>query len=72
MYYDRNYVASKLRRWEKYLNDFRLQKAVELLNDPNQKYTFSEVCSACRFNNSATLYRHLKKIKTANPCFDDK
>ena len=24
MYYDRNYVASKLRRWEKYLNDFRL------------------------------------------------
>ena len=71
-YFSKKFKKSVGKNFLSYLNDFRLQKAVELLNDPNQKYTFSEVCSMCGFNNSATLYRHLKKIKTANPCFNDK
>ena len=71
--YSKEYFSKKFKKtvgknFLTFLNDFRLQKALELLNSPDQKYTFSEVCSKCGFNNSATLYRHLKKIKQANPC----
>ena len=37
--------------------------------NPDKKYTFNEVCAKCGFNNSASLYRHLKKVKQANPRF---
>ncbi len=72
--YSKEYFSKKFKKavgknFLTFLNDFRLQKALEILNDPSQKYTFSEVCSMCGFNNSTTLYRHLKKIKKANPCF---
>lgn len=75
--YSKEYFSKKFKKtvgknFLSFLNDFRLQKAVELLNDSNQKYTFSEICSMCGFNNSATLYRHLKKFKNANPCFTNK
>ncbi len=75
--YSKEYFSKKFKQavgknFLSFLNDVRLQKAVELLNDPERKYTFNEVCSRCGFNNSATLYRHLKKIKQVNPCFRNK
>jgi AraC-like DNA-binding protein len=71
-YFSKKFKQSVGKNFLSFLNDVRLQKAVELLNDPDKKYTFNEICSKCGFNNSATLYRHLKKIKQANPCFSDK
>lgn len=75
--YSKEYFSKKFKQavgknFLSFLNDVRLQKAVELLNDPERTMTFNEVCSTCGFNNPATLYRHLKKIKQANPCFCDK
>ena len=71
--YSKEYFSKKFKQvvgknFLTYLNDFRLQKALELLNNPENDLTFSEVCARCGFNNSATLYRHLKKIRQANPC----
>ena len=70
--YSKEYFSKKFKQvvgknFLSYLNDFRLQKAIELLNDPERDLTFNEICTKCGFNNSATLYRHLKKIKEANP-----
>lgn len=44
-----------------FLNTTRVQKALELMNDPGQKRTFNEICLACGFNNPSSLYRHLRK-----------
>ena len=70
--YSKEYFSKKFKQvvgknFLTFLNDFRLQKALELLNDPESDLTFSEVCAKSGFNNSATLYRHLKKIRRANP-----
>lgn len=58
---DKNFLA--------FLNAVRLQKAIELLNDKKNKMSFLEICLACGFNNSTSLYRHLKKAnyKTQPP-----
>ncbi len=74
--YSKEYFSKKFKQvvgknFLTYLNDFRLQKALELLNDPESNLTFREVCERSGFNNSATLYRHLKKIRQANPCLLD-
>lgn len=47
-----------------FLNTMRTQKAMELLNDPDNHYSVHEVCAACGFNNTVSLYRHLKRAKT--------
>ena len=70
--YSKEYFSKKFKQvvgknFLTFLNDFRLQKAIELLNDPERDLTFSEICAKCGFNNPATLYRHLKKIRQANP-----
>ena len=70
--YSKEYFSKKFKQnvgknFLSYLNDVRLQKAVEFLNDPERTMTFNEICTKCGFNNSATLYRHLKKIRQANP-----
>lgn len=70
--YSKEYFSKKFKQvvgknFLAYLNDFRLQKALELLNNHKSDLTFSEICTRCGFNNSATLYRHLKKIRQANP-----
>ena len=75
--YSKEYFSKKFKQvvgknFLSFLNDVRLQKAVELLNSPENNLTFSEVCAKCGFNNSATLYRHLKKIKLANPKLQEK
>lgn len=75
--YSKEYFSKKFKQvvgknFLSFLNDFRLQKAIELLNDPERQMTFYEVCAQCGFNNSATLYRHLKKIREANPRLIDK
>ncbi len=75
--YSKEYFSKKFKQavgknFLSYLNDVRLQKAVELLKDPERTLTFNEICAKCGFNNSATLYRHLKKIKQANPRFCEK
>ena len=44
-----------------FVNSIRVQKAVEMLEDPNNKMTFLEVCLACGFSNTSSLYRHLKR-----------
>ena len=70
--YSKEYFSKKFKQnvgknFLSYLNDVRLQKAVEFLNDPERTMTFNEICAKCGFNNAATLYRHLKKIRQANP-----
>lgn len=50
---DKNFLA--------FVNSIRVQKAVEMLENPNNKLTFLEICLACGFNNTSSLYRHLKK-----------
>lgn len=51
---DKNFLA--------FVNSIRVQKAIEMLKNPNNKLTFLEVCLACGFNNTTSLYRHLKKV----------
>ncbi len=56
---DKNFLA--------FVNSIRLQKAIEMLENPNNKLTFFEVCLACGFNNTTSLYRHLKKAEYPLP-----
>ena len=48
-----------------YLNETRVQKALELLQDPQNKKNANEICAACGFNNTTSLYRHLKRASSA-------
>ena len=52
---DKNFLA--------FVNSVRIQKAIEMIENPNNKLTVFEVCLACGFNNTSSLYRHLKKIE---------
>ena len=47
-----------------YLNETRVQKALEIMQDPQNKKSANEVCNACGFNNTTSLYRHLKRAST--------
>ena len=47
-----------------YLNETRAQKALELMQDPQSKKSANEICAACGFNNTTSLYRHLKRAST--------
>ena len=49
-----------------FLNATRTQKAMEMLNDTENKRSVQEICLACGFNNPTSLYRHLKKTNTAS------
>lgn len=40
------------------LNNYRMQKAIELLNSPNNDKTIANICYECGFNSTATFYRH--------------
>lgn len=40
------------------LNNYRLQKAIEQLNAPDNKKSVVDICYACGFNSTATFYRH--------------
>ena len=51
---DKNFLA--------FVNSIRVQKAIEMLENPNNKLSFLDICLACGFNNTTSLYRHLKKI----------
>ena len=69
--YSKEYFSKKFKQavgknFLTFLNTMRLQKAVELLHDPERKLTFNEICSACGFNNTAALYRHLKRLNSQN------
>lgn len=48
-----------------FLNTTRTQMAMELCNNPNVKLSAQEICTECGFNNTTSLYRHLKKAKAA-------
>ena len=48
-----------------FLNTTRTQKAMEMMNDPENKQSLHEICAACGFNNTVSLYRNLKRAKTA-------
>ena len=50
---DKNFLA--------FVNSIRVQKAIEMLQNPNNKLSFLDVCLVCGFNNATSLYRHLKK-----------
>ena len=70
--YSREYFSKKFKQTvEKnfltFLNTIRLQKAIEMLKDPENTLSFMEVCLACGFNNTTSLYRHLKKSDYSNP-----
>ena len=52
---DKNFLA--------FVNSIRVQKAMEMLKNPNNNLSFLDVCLACGFNNSTSLYRHLKKAE---------
>lgn len=47
-----------------YLNETRAQKALEFMQDPQNKKSANEICAACGFNNTTSLYRHLKRAHT--------
>lgn len=64
--YSKEYFSKKFKQtvdknFLSFVNAVRLQKAVEMLKNPNNKMTFLEICLACGFNNTTSLYRHLKK-----------
>ena len=50
---DKNFLA--------FVNSIRVQKAIEMIENPNNKLSFLDICLACGFNNTTSLYRHLKK-----------
>ena len=65
--YSKEYFSKKFKQtldknFLSFLNAVRLQKAIELLQDKNNKMSFIEICLACGFNNTVSLYRHLKKV----------
>lgn len=43
-----------------FLNATRTQKALEMLNETENRKSVHEICIACGFNNPTSLYRHLK------------
>ena len=47
-----------------FLNTVRIQMATEMINDPNNKLTMQQICAACGFNNTVSLYRNLKKAQS--------
>lgn len=64
--YSKEYFSKKFKQtldknFLSFLNAVRLKKAIELLQDKNNKMSFIEICLACGFNNTTSLYRHLKK-----------
>ena len=54
-----------------FLNTTRTQKAIEMMNDPENKQSLHDICAACGFNNTVSLYRNLKKAKTAKDISHD-
>ena len=70
--YSKEYFSKKFKQtvdinFLTFVNTIRVQKAIEMLENPNNKMTFLEVCLACGFNNTTSLYRHLKKIDYTLP-----
>lgn len=66
--YSREYFSKIFKRtvgknFLSFLSATRTEKAIELLSDPDNKMSLGEICAKCGFNNSATLYRHLKRSK---------
>ena len=66
--YSKEYFSKKFKQtvdknFLSFLNAYRLQKAVEMLNHNDKKLSFMEICLSCGFNNSTSLYRHLKKAE---------
>lgn len=47
-----------------FLNTVRIQMATEMMNDPNNQLTMQQICAACGFNNTVSLYRNLKKVQS--------
>ena len=48
-----------------FLNTTRAQQAKKMLDDPARKLSLHEICTACGFNNTVSLYRNLKRLKNA-------
>lgn len=65
--YSKEYFSKKFKQtvdknFLSFLNAVRLQKAIEMLQNPENKMSFIEICLASGFNNATSLYRHLKKV----------
>lgn len=60
-YFSKKFKQTVEKNFLPFLNTIRLQKAIEMLKDPENHMSFMEVCLACGFNNATSLYRHLKK-----------
>lgn len=70
--YSKEYFSKKFKQvvdknFLTFVNTIRVQKAMELLDNPNNKLSFLDICLACGFNNSTSLYRHLKKAEYSHP-----
>ena len=70
--YSKEYFSKKFKQtvdknFLTFVNSIRVQKAMEMLDNPNNKLSFLEVCLACGFNNTTSLYRHLKKAEYSSP-----
>jgi YesN/AraC family two-component response regulator len=62
-YFSKKFKARVGKNFLSFLNFVRLQKAKEMLDDPDIKYSVKEICAKCGFNNAASFYRCLKKEK---------
>lgn len=54
-----------------FLNTTRTQQAKKMLADPKRKYTLHEICTACGFNNTISLYRNLKRLNNSPDFISD-
>ena len=70
--YSKEYFSKKFKQvvdknFLTFVNSIRVQRAMEMLDNPNNKLSFLDICLACGFNNSTSLYRHLKKADYTHP-----
>ena len=73
--YSKEYFSKKFKQtvdknFLSFVNTIRIQKAIEMLKNPANNMSFMEVCLACGFNNTTSLYRHLKKTEYSKNDWD--
>ena len=54
-----------------FLNTTRAQQAKKMLTASDRKLSLQEICTACGFNNTVSMYRNLKRLQLSQDLFLD-
>ncbi len=70
-YFSKMFKRAVGKNFLSFLNTTRAQQAKKMLDDPARKLSLHEICAACGFNNTVSLYRNLKRLKTSTEFLTD-